>query len=178
MDWSSADEYWLARQLFQRLLGLVYLIAFTSVLNQFTVLAGERGLLPAPRHLLRVPFRRAPGLFHLHYSDRFARLAASAGVALSTAVVLGWPDRLPLGAAMAVWMLLWWLYLSFVNAGQVWFGFAWESLLLEAGFLAAFLGNGRTAPLLPAVLLVPWLLFRLEMGAGLIKVRTTLRGAI
>lgn len=171
MDWLSADDYWLARLVFQRLLGLVYLIAFTSALNQFVPLAGERGLLPAPRYLGHISFRRAPTLFHLHYSDRFARSVAAAGVVLSAAVVLGVVDRLPLGGTMAVWMVLWCLYLSFVNAGQIWFGFVWETLLVEAGFLAVLLGNGRTAPVLPAVLLVRWLLFRLEVGAGLIKVR-------
>jgi hypothetical protein len=38
------------------------------------------------------------------------------------------------------------LYLSFVNVGQSFYGFIWETLLLEAGFLAIFLGNARTAP--------------------------------
>ena len=41
---------------------------------------------------------------------------------------------------MAVWALLWVLYLSIVNVGQIWYGFGWESLLLETGFLAIFLG--------------------------------------
>jgi hypothetical protein len=72
---------------------------------------------------------------------------------------------------MAVWALLWGLYLSFVNAGQIFFGFVWETLLLEAGFLAIFLGNQSSAPLWPAILLVRWLLWRLEVGAGLIKIR-------
>ena len=35
--------------------------------------------------------------------------------------------------------------------------FGWESLLLEAGFLAIFLGNARTAPPLPVLLLFRWL---------------------
>lgn len=47
----------------------------------------------------------------------------------------------------------------------------WETLLLEAGFLAVFLGSAEVAPLLPAVLALRWLLFRLEVGAGLIKLR-------
>ena len=72
---------------------------------------------------------------------------------------------------MIAWALLWCLYSSFVNSGQMFFGFVWEILLLEAGFLAIFLGNADTAPTLPAILLVRWLLFRLEVGAGLIKVR-------
>ena len=171
MEWLTASDYWLARLLFQRLLGLVYLVAFASVLNQFVALAGEHGLLPAPRLLRRVGFRRAPSVFHFHYSDRFARCLAALGVGLSAAVVVGLVDWLPLAASMAVWVLLWLLYLSFVNVGQEFFGFVWEILLLEAGFLAVFLGNDQTAPVLPAMLLLRWLLFRLEVGAGLIKVR-------
>jgi hypothetical protein len=171
MEWLWAPQYWLARLVFQRLLGAVYLVAFVSALNQFVALAGERGLLPAPRYLRAAGFRRSPGLFHLHYSDRFARGLAMLGTALSAAVVAGVVERLPLPGAMAAWAVLWLLYLSFVNAGQTFFGFVWETLLLEAGFLAVFLGNARTAPLWPAILVLRWLLFRLEFGAGLIKVR-------
>ena len=52
-----------------------------------------------------------------------------------------------------------------------WYGFGWESLLLEAGFLAIFLGNDDTAPPVLVLWLVRWLLFRVEFGAGLIKLR-------
>ena len=58
----------------------------------------------------------------------------------------------PTGAAAGrhvVWLVLWVLYLSIVNVGQSWYSFGWESLLLEAGFLAVFLGNGSVAPPLP-----------------------------
>ncbi|MFC7466802.1 lipase maturation factor family protein [Actinomadura keratinilytica] len=63
------------------------------------------------------------------------------------------------------------LYLSFVNTGSLWYGFGWELLILEAGFLAVLLGNDRVAPPLPVLLLLRWALFRLEFGAGLIKWR-------
>ncbi len=172
MDWLIAPEYWLARLVFDRLLGVVYLVAFVSVFNQFAALCGERGLQPAPRYLRAVGLRRSPSLFHLRYSDRLARGLAAVGMVLSVAVVAGLVERLPLPAVMAVWLVLWGLYLSFVNAGQVFFGFAWETLLLETGFLAMFLGNADMAPLWPAVLVLRWLLLRLELGAGLIKVRS------
>src|SRR6202022_1934073 len=51
------------------------------------------------------------------------------------------------------------------------FSFGWESLLLETGFLAIFLGNDRIAPPVLAMWLARLLLFRLEFGAGLIKLR-------
>jgi hypothetical protein len=70
-----------------------------------------------------------------------------------------------------VWLALWVLYLSIVNVGQMFYGFGWESMLLEAGFFAAFLGPGGLAPSLVPVLALRWMLFRVELGAGLIKLR-------
>lgn len=72
---------------------------------------------------------------------------------------------------MAWWAVLWALYLSIVNVGQTWYGFGWESLLLETGFLAVFLGNERTAPPVIVLWLMRWVLFRVEFGAGMIKLR-------
>jgi hypothetical protein len=72
---------------------------------------------------------------------------------------------------MAAWLVLWALYLSIVNVGQRFYGFGWESLLLEAGFLAVFLGDADTRPPVLVLWLLRWLLFRLEFGAGLIKLR-------
>jgi lipase maturation factor len=67
--------------------------------------------------------------------------------------------------------VLWALYLSIVNVGGRFYGFGWETLLLEAGFLAIFLGNAEVAPPWPVILLFRWLAFRVEFGAGLIKLR-------
>src|SRR5437870_5599343 len=94
-DWLHAPDYWIARLLLQRGLGLVYLIAFTVALDQFPALLGERGLLPVPRFLARASFRDAPSLFHFRYSDRLLNAVAAAGILLSLAVVLGLPDRWP-----------------------------------------------------------------------------------
>ncbi len=55
--------------------------------------------------------------------------------------------------------------------GQTWYGFGWESLLLEVGFLAVFLGNDEVAPPIVVLFLLRWILFRVEFGAGLIKMR-------
>src|SRR5207237_3684523 len=67
--------------------------------------------------------------------------------------------------------VLWVLYLSIVNVGQTFYAFGWESLLLESGFLAIFLGAATTAPPISIILLLRWVLFRVEFGAGLIKIR-------
>ena len=124
-----------------------------------------------PRFLAAVPFPRAPSLFHLHYSDRLLQLVAWVGVGLAAAAVLGLPEQGPAWLSMAAWLVLWALYLSVVNVGQTFYGFGWETLLLEAGFLAVFLGPAAQAPPTLVLWLYRWLLFRVEFGAGLIKLR-------
>ena len=152
-------------------LGVIYLVAFLVALNQFRPLLGERGLLPAPRFLSRVTFRQAPSLFHLRYSDQLLTASAGLGVALSVLIVVGLIDAAPLLVWMLVWFVLWVLYLSIVNIGQTFYGFGWESLLLEAGFLGIFFGPAGMAPPLVVIWMFRWLLFRVEFGAGLIKLR-------
>jgi hypothetical protein len=171
MEWFSGRDYWLARFVIERGLGLVYLLAFVNALHQFPALLGEHGLLPATRFLRVVRFPDAPSLFHLGYSDRLLRTFAGIGIVLSLAIMLGAPQAGPLWVPMVVWLVLWILYLSIVNVGQRFYSFGWESLLLEAGFLAVFLGNARTAPPWLVILLFRWLALRVELGAGLIKLR-------
>ena len=171
MEWFVADDYWLGRLVFQRTLAAVYVVAFLVALNQFRALLGSDGLLPVPAFVRTVPFRRSPSLFHWRYSDRLFAGVCWVGLLLAAGTVVGLTERLPLPAAMAVWLVLWALYLSIVNVGQRWYGFGWESLLLEVGFLAILLGNADTAPPLLVLLLLRWVLFRLEFGAGLIKMR-------
>ena len=171
MRWLAAEGSWLSRLLLQRSLAAVYLIAFLVARNQFPALLGERGLTPVPRFVRAVPFRRAPSLFHWRYSDRMLAVVAWTGIVVSAACVAGVPERGSLVVSMLAWALLWVLYLSIVNVGQIWYGFGWESLLLEAGFLAIFLGSTSTAPPVLILWACRWLLFRLEFGAGLIKLR-------
>jgi hypothetical protein len=171
VEWFTAPDYWLSRTVFQRALACVYLVAFVTAALQFRALLGERGMLPVARFVERVPFRRAPSVFHWRCSDRFFAGCAWAGCAVSAALIAGLDSLLPLWAAMLAWLVPWALYVSIVNVGQTWYGFGWESLLLEAGFLAVFLGNARTAPPVLVLWLLRWLAFRLEFGAGLIKWR-------
>ncbi|MFF7531868.1 lipase maturation factor family protein [Streptomyces bobili] len=171
MEWFTAPDYWLSRTVFQRALACVYLVAFVTAALQFRALLGERGMLPAARFVERVPFRRAPSVFHWRCSDRFFAGCAWAGCAVSAALIAGLDSLLPLWAAMLAWLVPWALYVSIVNVGQTWYGFGWESLLLETGFLAVFLGNDEVAPPIVVLFLLRWLLFRVEFGAGLIKMR-------
>lgn len=167
----SAPGYWLGRLVFLRALAVIYLVAFLAAANQFRPLLGERGMLPIPRFVRAVPFKRSPSLFHWHYSDRLFATTAWVGVALAATALLGLPEHAPLWTSMLTWAVLWALYLSIVNVGQTWYSFGWESLLLETGFLAVFLGDVRSAPPVLVLWLLRWLLFRVEFGAGLIKLR-------
>ena len=171
MSWFGAPQYWLSRFVFERALATVYVVAFLVTFNQFRPLLGERGLLPVTRYVRRVRFRDAPSLFHLGYSDRGLVVVAASGMLLGASVVAGLPQSGPLWLPPLVWLALWALYVSIVNVGQTFYGFGWESLLCEVGALAVFLGNARTASPVLVVFLVRWLLFRVEFGAGLIKLR-------
>src|SRR5690242_5232487 len=113
-----ASQYWLARLVLQRGLGALYLIAFLVALGQFRPLLGENGLMPVPRYLARVRFRDAPSLFFLGYTDRRLVLVASVGAVGALAILLGLPDHWPAALGVALWLLLWALYLSIVNVGQ------------------------------------------------------------
>lgn len=168
---SYFGDIWLTRLLIQRGLGLIYFVAFLCALRQFRPLLGERGLLPVPAYLKRVSFAEAPSLFHLRYSDRLLSLVCWVGLGLSTLVVIGLADGGPLWLSLSVWLLLYLLYLSIVNVGQTFYGFGWESMLLEAGFFAVFLGPNGAEPSLIPLLALRWMLFRVELGAGLIKLR-------
>lgn len=164
-------DYWISRFIIQRGMGCIYLIAFLAAFNQFRPLLGENGLMPAPRFLENTTFKQFPGIFQWHYSDRFFGWIAGSGIVLSLLALFGVSDSAPFWLTMLHWFLLWALYLSIVNAGQIFYGFGWESLLLEAGFYVIFLGPLHyTAPVI-VMFLLRWLLFRVEFGAGLIKMR-------
>ncbi|GAA4532074.1 lipase maturation factor family protein [Mycobacterium paraffinicum] len=171
MGWFSAPEYWLGRLVLERGAAAVYLLAFVAAAAQFRALIGEHGLQPIPRFLAGQSFWRTPSLFHLRYSDRLFSMVSWFGAALSAAIVAGAADAVPVWAAMLMWLALWVLYLSIVNVGQTWYAFGWESLLLETGFLMIFLGNDQVAPPALTLWIARLLLFRVEFGAGLIKMR-------
>jgi hypothetical protein len=162
--------YWTSRFVFERALALIYLVAFACAVNQFVPLLGDRGLLPASRFVRAVPFRSSPSLFHFSSTDTTFRTAAWLGAVLSCLALTGLLQRSAVASA-AVWAALWLLYLSFVNVGQVFYGFGWESLLLETGFFAMFLGESTTAPSAMPIWILRWVLFRDMFGAGLIKLR-------
>lgn len=165
------DSLWHSRFLFERGLALIYLIAFIVAINQFVPLLGERGLEPAPRFVEAVPFRVSPSLFYLRPTDAAFRGAAWLGLVLSIVALTVPAKRRSAIASAAVWGLLWVFYLSFVNVGQTFYAFGWESLLLEAGFFTIFAGAATAEPSPVLTWIYRWTLFRLMLGAGLIKIR-------
>ena len=169
-------RYWLVRFALLRGLGLIYSVAFSIAYAQGPGLIGSRGLLPAARFVSRIhygdAFLQYPTLFYWNASDAVLRGASACGLALALAVLLGVENS-------AVMFLLWLLDLSFCHVGQIFWGYGWEILLLEAGFLAIFICPLRSVMPLSSSLPPPplviwmlrWLLFRLMFGAGLIKLR-------
>jgi hypothetical protein len=171
----------LTRFLMLRLLGLVYLVAFAVFLRQGPALIGHDGLLPADLFLDEVAaaygsraaaFWRLPSLFWLDCSDTALAVAGWTGALLSLAVVLGCTHA-------GVMAALWALYLSVTHVGQLFWGYAWETLLCETGFLAIFLCPLTSLRPLPArppppqvIWLFRWLTLRVMLGSGLIKLRS------
>lgn len=171
MQWFAATDAEVARWVLQRGVAALFFVAFLSSLNQFPALVGEKGLLPVPEYLAGFHRLRRPSLFRYRYSDRLFRWAAAAGLVVSALLVLGVPQAGPWWVPLAAFLLLWGLYMSIVNVGQTFYGFGWEMLLLEAGFTVAFLGSDQVPPPRPILILLVWLVFRLEFGAGMIKIR-------
>lgn len=178
VDGFAAVDFGFAREVLQRGIAALYLVAFLSTLNQFRPLLGERGLLPAPALLEWVAARDTrkrmlnPTLFRrIRYTDRRLAILCWCGMAVATGLLAGIPQLGPPWVPMLCFLALWLGYMSVVSIGQTFYSFGWEMLLLEAGFLAAFLGSNDQPPPSVVIALFWWLLFRLEFGAGMIKIR-------
>jgi hypothetical protein len=178
VDGFAAVDFGFAREVLQRGIAALYLVAFVSSLNQFRPLLGEHGLLPAPALLewvgQKAERRRMlhPTLFsRIRYSDRRLVALCVVGVVVAALLVVGVPQWGPPWVPMLCFLALWLGYMSIVSIGQTFYSFGWEMLLLEAGFLAAFLGSNDQPPPTVVIVLFWWLVFRLEFGAGMIKIR-------
>ncbi len=172
------QTYWLARFVFLRGMGFVYFFAFVSTALQVLPLLGTSGLLPVNLFIERIAgesllqtFMINPSIFVLAHSDMLLVLLAWIGAVLSLVVLLGFANSI-------IMFILWFLYLSYVNVGQLFYGFGWEIQTCEIGFLAIFLVPlldwrpfpKRESPL-PFIWLIRWFLFRFYLGSGLIKLR-------
>jgi Lipase maturation factor len=183
-DWLLAEKttrYRWTRFFILRLLGLLYLMGFWILVQQGLPLLGKDGLLPADSFVTRWTERQGgmssafwhlPSLFMITgVSDRWLLGLAWVGVLLSLLVLAGYANAI----VMAV---LWALYMSFVHTGQLFYGYGWEIQLLETGFLGVFLCAPldprplpRQDPPIVVLWLYRWLILRIMLGAGLIKIR-------
>ncbi|NWW87877.1 LMF1 factor, partial [Rhynochetos jubatus] len=171
-------------------------VAFLVAYHQNKQLIGEKGLLPCKLYLQNVKkyfkgkinldaLSYAPTIiWFLDWSDIDSTLDYLSLFGLATSAFV-----LTTGCANMVLMsLLWVLYLSLVNVGQICYFLlhfscvgttGWESQLLETGFLGIFLCPLWTLSRLPqhtppssiVIWGFRWLIFRIMLGAGLIKIR-------
>lgn len=165
------------RWLYLRGLGLVFCIAFVSLLPQLRGLLGPDGLSPAAELLTLGRAGLGP--------ERYWRLPTLLWVFGTSAAAL-WGVGLAgllCGALLVVnvaprWALVgaWACYLSLCTVGGDFLSFQWDALLLEASLVSLPLTPGhllppRVAPEPPRgpILLVRFLLFRLMVLSGTVK---------
>ena len=162
--------------LIPRFVGLLYVIAFGSLIPQLSSLLGSKGLLsmedrlrcirrdfPGPRR-----FVEYPSIFWLSSSDLMIKLVPWVGVLCGLCLIYGGPiSPWALGLACVLWI-------SFEPATVI---FPWDTMLQEVGFLSLFLPTTLPLPLLetsemptPTVaFMFRWLVLRLMLGFGRVK---------
>ena len=177
--------YFWARRWFLRALGLTYLIAFISLWMQVDGLVGSNGVSPLNQFLREVyerfgtrAYSLLPTLCWFDSSNGFLHFLCGGGVVLSLLLILGIAPALSL-------VVLFVFYLSLTIAGQTFLSFQWDILLLETGFLSIFLApwrlwprelmwlsrplNAATPVSRPALFLLKFLLFKLMLMSGMVK---------
>ncbi|GFN93000.1 lipase maturation factor [Plakobranchus ocellatus] len=189
---ASVDDlegsFWLTRIVMVRYMGFMYFVAFLVSLHQNKQLVGKKGLLPADVYLNTVMrgigrsnswslLSAAPTVFwFVNFEkdlDFWLDVVAWLGLAIAAFLMLSGAGNWPLLT------LEWILYHSLVNIGQTWFSFGWESQMIETGFLTIFLCPMLSLSKLPKatptskinIFTYRWLIFRIMLGAGLIKAR-------
>jgi predicted DCC family thiol-disulfide oxidoreductase YuxK len=175
-------DYFLARWIFLRALGAVYLVAFMSLWTQAGGLIGHDGILPADQFMSAAQrqcdaqgtglerYHLLPTLCWFNASGSFLNIQCAAGTLCAIMLIIG------VAPAPAL-ALLWLLYLSLATVGRDFFGFQWDNLLLEAGFLAIFFAPLQLLPRLaretPPSRIILWLLrlllFKLIFSSGCVK---------
>ena len=138
--------YFWAQRWFLRALGAIYLIAFLSLWVQVDGLVGSNGISPVNQFLPAVRSHLGPDssillptLCWFNSSDAFLYFLCGSGVLCSLLLIFGIAPAVSLIALFV-------LYLSLTIAGQVFFNFQWDVLLLETGFLSIFFAPWRLWP--------------------------------
>jgi lipase maturation factor 1 len=162
------STYVIASSLFARAIALIYLIAFISFGRQVRGLIGAQGIQPVTAFLEAVTRQfgslalwRVPTIFWWIHSEYGLLSIVWGGAVIAFVAAIGRPHTAGQKGAFVVLFIY---YLSIVNAGQIFMGYQWDFLLLEVGFLAIFL-----KPPFARVWLFRWLLFRLMLESGSVK---------
>jgi hypothetical protein len=165
----EASTYLISQGLFIKSIGLIYFIAFLSLLVQVKGLYGSQGIQSIHTYLEilknkykgRKVYTQLPTIFWINSSDSALLIACWAGIAFSIITMVGFYPAIFL-------LMLWCLYSSFINAGAPFLNFQWDILLLEVGFLAFLLAIQSPPPFL-LIFLLWFLLFRFILSSGLTK---------
>ena len=147
-------------------LGLIYCLAFGSLLSQVQGLFGSYGILPISSVMRYVQqfglsVGQLPTVFWMSYSDTMIMAVPILGVCCGVMMMVS-------SRYLRLWSLLaWGLYLSIVTVGQAFMSFQWDVLLLEVGFLALLFNPCHPSRWIR--FLVQWLLFRVLFASGMVK---------
>jgi hypothetical protein len=175
----AGESYLVARWIWLRALGGIFLSAFLSLWFQIGGLIGPRGISPAGDYLQAVrrafpgakAFWYAPTLFWIDSGSGMLRAIVAIGLFSSVALILNlWPRTSIVMAGIA--------FLSFIGASQEFGQYQSDGMLLEAAFLSFFLAPRGLRPRLGAA--TPpsraslWLLryewFRIYFESGVVKI--------
>ena len=160
--------------------GLVYVLIFAGTIAEGSALIGPAGLAPVegfcamlrgifPHALER--FIRAPSLFWVSTSPAMIAGLTWCGLGAAVALVLNlWPR-------MALF-ICWAIFLSFVSTWQLFSPTIIDQLMLETALLGIVFApaglrpglGAASPPRALAVFMLRWLLFRIMLGSGLVKV--------
>ena len=176
---SPAPTFSHGTRLFVSVLAVSYACAFASIWIQAGGLMGPSGILPAHQlffaaceQLGREAWYDYPSLCWFLGDGAGLDCLCAAGLLLSVLLFLR--------IAPAVCLLLMWAcYLSLATAGQDFFNFQWDALILESTLVAVCVVpwtlRRTTVPYNPPKLgryLIWWLLFRLMFLSGAVKLRS------
>lgn len=177
---APADGWRVVRWLLPRGVALCYAVAFWSWAVQCEGLVGGQGILPAQQLVQAVAeaesregrffIREFPSLFRFGCSDVMLKGVGWTGVVVAIMVMAGVLQ----GPGL---VLLWISYRSVMAVGQIFMGYQWDALLLEAGLLVLFLVPWKgwrsdrvlKNPPRGSVFLLHWLVFRLMLLSGAVK---------
>uniref|UniRef100_A0A5S6QIP4 Lipase maturation factor n=1 Tax=Trichuris muris TaxID=70415 RepID=A0A5S6QIP4_TRIMR len=173
------------REIILKGLSLSYLWAFASLYHQTPGLYGDEGILPV-RNTLKcddTPLRcsvsgNPPTALHLSQLVSLSPSQTMEAGLLVGMLVAALSFAFVFLRNTLSYLVMWYLYLSFVQVGGDFLSFQWDTLLLEAGFLAILLAPIRifrrpTTKWLPQdnvnIFLFRWLAFRLMFVSGIVK---------